>query len=98
MNEAKNIEIMEALLTEPSISAAARKCGVSRPAVYAKLADPDFRAAYESVLQARREAVALQCVAASEQAYEALSYTLTHAAGVTVTEQLKAAEIALRYR
>ena len=80
------------------MAAAARKCGVHRTTVYAKLADPEFRREYDAIVAARLEALKVSSVAASEAAYSELSKVLDGSIGISTAEKLRAAEIALRNR
>ena len=98
MTESKNIEILAALLTEPTIAAAARKCGVDRSTVYERLSNPEFRAEYEAALETKRKSLDMMGVAASEAAYASLNDVLRSSLGTSTAEKLKAAEIALKYR
>jgi hypothetical protein len=64
---AEHQQTLDALLAHPTKSAAAKALGISRPALYRRLAEPDLKEAYETI---RRQAIAdatdsIQGVAAS---------------------------------
>jgi hypothetical protein len=87
---AEQRETLEALLAYPTKTAAAKALGISRPALYRRLADPDLKDAYEEL---RAAAIAdatdsLQTVA--EQAVAVL-HTLANDPGVPAHVRVTAA-------
>lgn len=55
---AKNEKVLLALLENPTVSAAARACGVSEATMYRRLSDPEFKAEYSN---RRRQVVEAAC-------------------------------------
>lgn len=89
--------ILNALLSEPSVTAAARVAGCGRDAVYARLHDPAFLKRLNAALDERRAAINAQSVATLERACESLRDVLEHPIGTNTRDKLRAVEIALRY-
>lgn len=81
---------LDALVTAPSVSSAAREAGLSRQTLYGYLADPDFAAAYE---QRCREVHALSQSMAQAAAVRAVEvmYELLVDEDVPPSVRLKAA-------
>ena len=50
--EAKNEVVIAALLQSPTVTEAAKSCGVSYTRIYARLKDPDFKAEYDAAKSA----------------------------------------------
>lgn len=89
--------ILEALLTEPSIAAAARAAGCGRDAVYARLKDETFRERLQTELSARRVATRVAGQQAVTAAVSTLNDTLASPVNATTSDRLRAADIALRH-
>ena len=92
---AKNELILSALLSNPSITAAASACGVSKRVIYDRLNDPDFRAAYD---KARRDLLQ-QSAAAVQYHMNTAIETLAEIVGDTSASpqtRLNAAESIIR--
>lgn len=90
-------KILDALLSEPSISAAARAADCSREAVYRRLKSPAFVKLLNEELENRRKIQAVQSSAALESALKVLRQTLDDPLGTSKRDLLKAVELALRY-
>lgn len=88
-------KLIDALLDAPSISQAARECGVARCTVYERMRRPDFSKALEMAIQERRRATNAVAVQAVEKATEALLELVTEP-GVTDSERIRAANVILK--
>lgn len=90
-------KILAALLSEPSIAAAARTAGCSRETIYQRLRKAEFRSKLDAEIAARYEAAKAQGASATVAAVEALQGVLSNPIGSTTRDLLRAAEIALKY-
>lgn len=97
MSKITDAAIIEALLSEPNISAAARVAGVHRSTIHNRLKDDGFCAQLENELDARRKALRAQSVAVSGAAVDTLADLLSHPLGVAPRDRIRAAEVALRH-
>lgn len=97
MNGTCDDRLIDALLSEPSIAAAARAAGVSRQTLYTRLHDAEFVAQLEAERAIRRDAIRAQSVGVVTAAVEALGDVLGSPLGPNTAERLRAAEIALRH-
>ena len=70
-------EILEGLLTQPSVTAAASWAGISTDTVYRRLADPDFIDVYRGFRAARMEHIADRLDRASQIAIDELVDIIT---------------------
>lgn len=89
--------IIQALLSEPSVSAAARAAQCSRQAIYERMHKPEFVEKLNAEVDARYEAVRAQGTSATIAAVEALQGVLSNPIGSNTRDVLRAAELALKY-
>lgn len=91
----KDERIIEALMSEPNVTAAAKACGCSRSTIYSRLNNPFFSAKLSAVINERRNAInalaAQSCQIATEKILELLT-----APGVSDAVRLRAATAALK--
>lgn len=90
-------KILSALLSEPSIAAAARAAGCGRDAVYSRLHDPQFIERLNAELAARREADRAMSQQAVSAAVATLRDVLTTPTGYNPRDRVRAADVALRH-
>lgn len=92
-----DMNILSMKLAGVSVTEIAKRMGVSRTTVHARMKRDEFIAAYDEVITAAKDATRERCIQATEAAYDALCHTLTHPLGVRTSDTLKAAEIALKH-
>lgn len=97
MTKIRDDIIIQALLSEPSVSAAARTARCSRETIYQRMRKPDFMSKLNAEIDARYEVIRAQGTSATVAAVEALQGVLTNPIGSNTRDMLRAAEIALRY-
>jgi len=83
-------ETLEALLAYPTKTAAAKALGISRPALYRRLADPDLKEAYEGLRAAAIADATDSLQNVTEQAVAVL-HTLANDPGVPAHVRVTAA-------
>lgn len=86
--------VIDALLSEPTVTAAAQKLGCSRNTIYRRLGDPLFSLAFSENSDALRAERMLQLSKAAGEAVDCLVAVL-HDAEAPLSARLKAAETLL---
>lgn len=89
--------IIQALLSEPTVTAAARVARVSRETVYQRMHKPGFTDKLNAEIDARYEAIRAQATGATIAAVDALQSVLNNPLGANTRDVLKAAEVVLKY-
>ena len=96
MTRISDDKIILALLSEPSITRAARVAGVSRETIHQRLRNPEFVEKLDREIEARYHEARVQGSNATVRAVEVLQYILNNPNGSSNRELLKAVEIALK--
>lgn len=90
-------KILTALLSEPSVAAAARAAGCSRETIYQRMRKPEFMSKLNDEIDARYGAIRAQSTSTTVAAVETLQSVLRNPIGASTRDTLRAAEIALKY-
>lgn len=97
MSKIRDDIIIQALLSEPSVTAAARVARCSRETIYQRMRKPGFMNKLNSEIDARYEAIRAQGTSATIAAVEALQDVLNNPLRSNTRDLLRAAELALKY-
>lgn len=95
MGAVRDERLIDALLSEPTVKAAAERCGCARSTVYARMGDAEFAAKLDAALAERRRASAALAAQALELAGERVIELLS-APGVSDDVRLRAASAVFR--
>lgn len=87
-------DVVDALLSEPTVTRAAERLGCSRNTIYRRLGDPMFSLTFSEAREALHAERVLQMTRAAGEAAEAL-VNIIHDDENPVSARLKAAEILL---
>lgn len=95
MGRLRDERLIDALLSERTVKAAAERCGCARSTVYARMADPAFSDKLQAAVAERRRISDAFAAQALEAAHGAVLELLT-APGVSDDVRLRAASVVFR--
>jgi phage terminase small subunit len=93
---ARQVKAIEALLTEPNVTAAAAAANVSKPTIFRWLANADFAAAYREARMRLLESALAKLQATADDAVETLK-TVMNSASAPAPARVSAARAVLEY-